>query len=188
MDENNNINEAEKDTSTNIGETSAATPDTSGTTDTTGSTPASEYSRFQRPENNSSNSETNYAPTYYSTPTSSNYSSGDTSYTSNTAAQSYSYSAPADSTSEVPQTPQGFAIASLVLGIISIIFCCCGLGILCGIVGIILGCVQDKDAYGKKPTMAVVGIVLSAIGLVLSILMIVAFLAYSASLSTTNTF
>ncbi|MBR1866755.1 MAG: DUF4190 domain-containing protein [Lachnospiraceae bacterium] len=61
-------------------------------------------------------------------------------------------------------------MASLVLGILSIPGgCCCGLGVLFGILGIIFGCVQQKDTFGKRPGIAIAGIVLSVIGIILSI-------------------
>ncbi|MCM1157364.1 MAG: DUF4190 domain-containing protein [Bacteroidales bacterium] len=64
----------------------------------------------------------------------------------------------------------GFAIASLVLGIVGIFTsCCCGFGIIPGILGIIFGCVQPKDPFNKKPGMAIAGIILSVVALLLSI-------------------
>lgn len=56
---------------------------------------------------------------------------------------------------------------SLRFGILSIIFIwCCGLlGIIFAIMGIIFGCLQKKDYRGKKPRMAIAGIVLSIISL-----------------------
>jgi hypothetical protein len=56
---------------------------------------------------------------------------------------------------------------SLCFGILSIIFIwCCGLlGIIFAIIGIIFGCLQKKDYRGKKPGMAIAGIVLSIISL-----------------------
>lgn len=57
---------------------------------------------------------------------------------------------------------------SLRFGILSIIFiwCCSLLGIIFAIIGIIFGCLQKKDYRGKKPGMAVAGIVLSLISLI----------------------
>ena len=71
-----------------------------------------------------------------------------------------------------PEEPvsKGFAIASLVMGILSIVTCCCTItGILFGILGIIFSCVQAKDSEGKKPTQATVGLVLSIIGVVIAV-------------------
>ncbi len=64
------------------------------------------------------------------------------------------------------------AVASLVLGIVSIVFACTGpvsiVGMLCGIVGIVLGVFGMKD-YNKH-NLAVAGLVCSIVGLVLSII------------------
>ena len=68
----------------------------------------------------------------------------------------------------------GFAVASLVLGIVSIVFNFFGLsllGLILGIVGIVLGVVKKK----KNPTgMATAGLVLSIIGTVLCALIFIA--------------
>ena len=71
----------------------------------------------------------------------------------------------------------GFAIASLVLGIVSIVFTFIGLswlGLILGIVGIILA----VNAKKKNPSgMATAGLVLSIIGTVLCALMFIACIA-----------
>ena len=67
----------------------------------------------------------------------------------------------------------GLAIASLVLGIVSIVFCFIiqWLGLIIGIVGIVLGVMAKK----KNPTgMATAGLVLSIIGTVLCALIFIA--------------
>lgn len=68
----------------------------------------------------------------------------------------------------------GLAIASLVLGIVAILFNFIGLGIIgliLGIVGIVLGVMAKK----KNPTgMATAGLVLSIIGTVLCALILIA--------------
>ncbi|MCM1181345.1 MAG: DUF4190 domain-containing protein [Clostridium sp.] len=75
------------------------------------------------------------------------------------------------------ETPQGFAIASLVMGILSILSsCCCGFGSLFGILGIIFGCIQQKNENGQKPGMAIAGLITSGIGLLLGILSIIFFM------------
>ncbi|MDE6762003.1 MAG: DUF4190 domain-containing protein [Lachnospiraceae bacterium] len=72
------------------------------------------------------------------------------------------------------ETSLGFGIASLVLGILSIITsCCCGLGLITGILGIIFGCVQPQDYTGKKPGIAIAGIITSCVGILFSILTII---------------
>ena len=69
----------------------------------------------------------------------------------------------------------GFAVASLVLGIVAIVFSFIGLsipfGLIIGIVGIVLGVVAKK----KNPTgMATAGLVLSIIGTILCALILIA--------------
>lgn len=65
---------------------------------------------------------------------------------------------------------KGFAIASLVMGILSLLTCCCTfLSIIFGILGIIFSCVQKKDPEGNKPAMAIVGLILSILGLLISV-------------------
>lgn len=65
---------------------------------------------------------------------------------------------------------QGMSIASLVLGIASVVLTCLWyLAVPCGIVGLILGIMGGKK---QKNGMATAGIVLSIIGLVLTLLWI----------------
>ena len=80
----------------------------------------------------------------------------------------------------------GFGIASLILGIISIV-CCCGgmftvffpaLSIVsyvivfaCGIIGVILGIVGLAKHQSKA--MCIIGIILSALGIILAIITII---------------
>lgn len=69
----------------------------------------------------------------------------------------------------------GFAIASLVMGILGLLSCCCifciNPGPIFDILGIIFYCLQKKDEYGKKPTAATIGLVLSIVGLLACIIM-----------------
>lgn len=75
---------------------------------------------------------------------------------------------------EQEEVSNGFAIASLVMGILSIVFCCCsGINLIFAILGIIFSCVQKKDAAGNKPNMATVGLILSIIGGALSLISII---------------
>jgi hypothetical protein len=83
------------------------------------------------------------------------------------------YSSQYTSTSQEP-VPKGFAIVSLVLGIGGILTsCCCGLGSVFCIMGIIFGCIQEKGPDGTKPPQATAGIITSIVGLCLSILFFV---------------
>lgn len=73
--------------------------------------------------------------------------------------------------SEPEEFSTGYAIASLVLGILSLFgsCCCCIPGTLFSVLGIVFGCIQPKDSMDQKPGMAIAGIVLSCIGLVISL-------------------
>lgn len=68
------------------------------------------------------------------------------------------------------------AVASLVLGIISIVFAVIGLGLpigfICGVVGIVMGILGKKDM--AKASMAKAGFICSIVGTALSILTLIA--------------
>ncbi|SFS00548.1 DUF4190 domain-containing protein [Anaeromicropila populeti] len=88
-----------------------------------------------------------------------------------------------------PKKVNGLAIASLVLGILSIPFSCCyGFGILMGIVGLILGIISKKGEP-RFTGQAIGGIVCSIIGAILSILIIIGIVlivVYSNDYSSTG--
>lgn len=80
-----------------------------------------------------------------------------------------------------PMQPQqesiGMAIASLVLGIVSIVTCCWWqVSIVVGIVGLVLGILHNKKQTTGKG-MAIAGIVLSIVGLSISVIIIALTLA-----------
>ena len=61
----------------------------------------------------------------------------------------------------------GYAVASLVLGILSIVFCCCWyLGLILGVVGLVLAIVAKKN--GNEESICKAGLVLSIIGVAIS--------------------
>lgn len=63
----------------------------------------------------------------------------------------------------------GMAIGALVCGIVSILLCCCcGIGAVVAIVGIVLAVLSKKANGGKMSGMAVAGLVCSIIGVVFS--------------------
>jgi len=65
---------------------------------------------------------------------------------------------------------QGFAIASMVCGIISILCCCCsGLGFITAVAALVLGIIAVNKQYDGKG-MAIAGIVCGGIGLLIFIL------------------
>lgn len=101
----------------------------------------------------------------------------------NTSNDTNSYYSPLDSSApytgyveDTATVPKGMGIASLVLGIIGLlatISCCLTyVAPLPSILGIIFGCIQKPDVTGKKPGVAVAGIITSAIGLVLALIII----------------
>lgn len=70
------------------------------------------------------------------------------------------------------KTTGGLAIASLVLGIIALVFgWTMVLGILCGVISIILGIVAL--AKKQKPICPIIGMILSAIGMIVAIVIII---------------
>ncbi|GLY01039.1 MULTISPECIES: DUF4190 domain-containing protein [Actinoplanes] len=78
-----------------------------------------------------------------------------------------------------PAAPQnGFGITGMVLGIVSIVTACCPyLGILLGGIGLVFGFLGKKKVstgYANNNGVALAGIICSAIGLVLSIIILVA--------------
>lgn len=72
----------------------------------------------------------------------------------------------------MPQGSKGLSIASMVLGIVSLVFCCIPyLSIPCSIVGIILGGVSLATKKGGKG-MAIAGLVCSILGIAAYIILI----------------
>jgi thiol:disulfide interchange protein len=79
-----------------------------------------------------------------------------------------------------PVTPDriGFAIASLVLGICSVVFTCIYIGLPLAILGLIFGILARKSS---KKGMAIAGIILSSAGLVLGVAFILIVVGVLAS-------
>lgn len=72
-------------------------------------------------------------------------------------------------TAEAKQN-NGLAIASLVCGIISIVLCCCcGLGVLLGIAGIVLAILSKKNSGGKLSGLAIAGLICGIVGVVFGV-------------------
>ncbi|MBE6862280.1 MAG: DUF4190 domain-containing protein [Ruminococcus sp.] len=59
----------------------------------------------------------------------------------------------------------GFAVTSLVLGIVALVLCCCGLGYICAPLSIIFGIISLAKRRGGTG-MAITGIILSAITII----------------------
>lgn len=168
MDENNN----------NVNETDIA--DSSTTPETGKSDTSKPVSAFELPDDNRINAspeqktDSPSVPAYY-TPAGNTASSSERNTETN-ASQTGTYNSYSNVVSEPSEFSTGFGIASLVMGILSILTsCCCGLGILMSILGIIFGCIQSKDESGKKPGMAIAGIATSIAGIVSGILIIAIF-------------
>lgn len=84
------------------------------------------------------------------------------------------------------QENQGFAIASMVLGIISLVCCCLGnISLIMAIVSIVFGVIT---LVKKKPGrgMAIAGIICSSISVVIYIALLIIGLAVGASLSPSD--
>lgn len=65
----------------------------------------------------------------------------------------------------------GFAITALVLGIVSVVGCCCGLGFIAAPISIIFAIIALVKRHGGT-AMSIVGIVLSSVSLLITILFV----------------
>ena len=66
----------------------------------------------------------------------------------------------------------GYAVASLVLGILSIVFCCCWyIGLILGVVGLILAIIAKKN--GNQEGICKAGLVLNIIGVAISAIFLI---------------
>lgn len=75
----------------------------------------------------------------------------------------------------VQKTTDGLGIASMILGIVSIVICCCyGAGLLLAIPGLILGLVAKKSPQtGSRSGFAIAGIIISAISIGLNLICLI---------------
>lgn len=81
---------------------------------------------------------------------------------------------------QTPVDRKGFAVLSLILGIISIVLACFWfISIPCGIIAVILGVMSKKST---KPNVSLSGLVTGSIGIFISIIIIIVFFAVSAGL------
>ena len=86
----------------------------------------------------------------------------------------------------VASPSQGMAIASLVLGVVSIVFCWFWpIALFAAIIGVVLGFLARSKAkqMGMPPGMAMAGMVLSIVGLALTVLIIAAVAACACGVS-----
>ena len=72
-----------------------------------------------------------------------------------------------------PNNGSGFAVASLVLGILSIVMLlfCSGINLIAAILAIVFAFVA-KAKCGKMPTAAIIGLILGVIGIVVTVCLI----------------
>ena len=116
------------------------------------------------------------------------YSNDNTYYSQNPTPQFYG----ANNDYQQPPQSNGMAIASLILGIISIpISCCYGIGLIFGIIAIILGFVsksKNDPVSGKLSGLALAGIICGAIGCAFSVIMIIIYIAAASEIASDRNF
>lgn len=87
-------------------------------------------------------------------------------------------------TQEAPKNKKGLCIASLVLGIVSLVlFCIWYLSIPCGILAIIFGVLGIKS---MNKGMAVAGLVTGAIGLLVSMIVVISLFMFGFAMGVTD--
>ena len=75
-----------------------------------------------------------------------------------------------------PKEKNGAAVTSLVMGILSLVFACCGGSLIFGIVGVITAIVsKSKSSTGKMSGMAIAGLIMSIVGVVAGVIALIAF-------------
>ena len=85
-----------------------------------------------------------------------------------------------DTASPPKKTGNGMSIASLVMGILSLVCCCCGyVGIALGALGIIFALLSRQDE--PMNTQAKVGFILSCVGIALNVISIILLLVMNAA-------
>lgn len=79
---------------------------------------------------------------------------------------------------------KGFCIASMVLGIISLVFCCAWIiSIPCGILAIIFGILGIKS---MQKGMAIAGLITASIGLIISFIIFMALVLFGVATGITE--
>lgn len=195
MDENNITSSEESTTESTTGTVESTTETTVNADEKANEEAAKPVSAFEMPSDN----KTSAAHTYYSAPEPTpqneleSWSKTETESKPDTAVSYHSepahsstpdtvYSSePVYSSNQTAEEPfsTGFATASLILGILSILGSCCCIGGLFGILGLIFGCLQKKDESDKKPGMAIAGIITSIIGILFSLIALIYFIGMS---------
>ena len=142
---------------------------------------------FTNPENNTQNTVDTYSQPGALTGESANWQSSSQmdqgagyteTYSSDFVDPSVGYTAEPEKKKMI-----GFAIASLILGILSVLCCCCtGVSALFGIVGVILGVVTLVKKFAGKGC-AIAGIICSSVAILSAIVSLILALSGSASLT-----
>jgi len=95
--------------------------------------------------------------------------------------EAYQYQGPQQGGMMPPKLPKGFAVASLVLGIIGLVFSLTpigiGIGLICDILGIIFGGVgisKAKRGQASGKGMAMAGLICAIIGIFIVVMWIIA--------------
>ena len=85
---------------------------------------------------------------------------------------------------QISEGSEGFSIASMVLGIVSLVLCCSVyISLICAVIGLILGIVAIHNNNPGRG-MAIAGVVCSSIALVLLIIIVIAGLSLPALLNS----
>jgi hypothetical protein len=91
---------------------------------------------------------------------------------------------PEEPLQQKPKTGNGMGIASLVLGICSIVICCCyGIGIIPSVLALIFGILQQR----KNPNgIATAGIVLGIVGILCNLVFLIYMIIFFSYASDSN--
>lgn len=102
-----------------------------------------------------------------------NQNQNNNNYYYNNQYQGYDYNRPPLNPNLMYRQSSGLAVGSLVLGILGILFaCCCGMGAILGIIGLILAIV-DRNRNGRFESIALGGLITSAVAIVFGVIMVV---------------
>ncbi len=72
-----------------------------------------------------------------------------------------------------PDEKRGLGIAAIVLGVLSILCCCVGVGFVFSIIGVVFSIICLVKGTGSGKTFGIVGIILNGIGFLLGVYMII---------------
>ena len=139
---------------------------------------------FTNPENNTQNTVDTYSQPGALTGESANWQSSSQTEQGPVYTETYANDFVDPSvgyTAEPAKKKLGFAITALVLGILSVICCCFGLGWVTAIPGIIFGVIAIAKKHDGKGC-SIAGIICSAIAIVAAIVSLIITIAFGASM------